>query len=221
MFLWLGLLFFISGTAMGYDPLSFPEEKDIAEPAAVSGLETEAPPEEAPVNEALDLTLAVREMARELVANLADPDPESGDLAEGLIVCTFVDLKKLTRTSSFGRYLAEQLMGELQKDRYTVVEIRKSNDVHIQEKYGEYGLSRNPGQIRQELSVGAMLTGTYTPAADQIIVNARIMDNRDATVLSSATRVFPRSVLSGHLLADAASARTLKKERVYLKRLEL
>ncbi len=177
--------------------------------------------EEIIINDAEELAESVREMAKELVDNLADPDPDNGDLAEGLIVCTFVDLKKLKRTSSFGRYIAEQLMGEFQKNRYFVVEIRKSKDIFIKEKHGEYGLSRDPHVIRKDLSVGAMLTGTYTASDNQIIVNARVLDNRDAAVLSSATMVFPRSKFSNLLLADAKSATQLNKERVYKKRLEL
>lgn len=160
-------------------------------------------------------------MAEELFRNLEDPDPEVGELADGVLVCTFVDLKKLYRTSSFGRYLAEQMMTEMQHRRYTVIELRKSNSIMVQEKKGEYGLSREPEEIRSEVAAGAMLTGTYTPAQDHVIVNAKIVDNRTAALLSSATVIFPRNSLVNQLLKDSSSAIRTQPEPIYMKRLEL
>ncbi|MBU0730835.1 MAG: hypothetical protein KKE17_12330 [Proteobacteria bacterium] len=178
-------------------------------------------PAEPQPDKAEEFTAQVREMADQLFSNLTDADPEAGDLAEGLVICTFVDLKKLYRTSSFGRYIAEQLMGEFQKKKFSVVELRKSNSVMIQEKKGEYGLSRNPDEISTVLQAGAMLTGTYTAMENHIIVNARILDNRSAEVLSSATIIFPRDQFSATLLADSSSAMSSKRTLVYKKELEL
>lgn len=173
------------------------------------------------VNEARMLQEQIGKMADELFANLQDPDPEMGDLADGTVVCTFVDLKKLYRTSSLGRYLAEQMMTEMQQRRYTVVEVRKSQAIQIQEKRGEYGLSRNPAELRDTQAAGAMLTGTYTLVKDQVIVNAKIIDNRKSTLLASATAIIPRNELAEHLLSDPVSAKMRKGEPVYMKRLEL
>ncbi len=172
-------------------------------------------------NEAYVLEEAIRAMAHELYRNLREPDPEAGALAEGLLVSTFVDLKKLYRTSSFGRYVADQLMNDFQQMGYSVVEMRKANEVMVQERRGEYGLSRDPARIKAAQSAGTMLTGTYTLAPHHIMVNARILDNRSGVVLSSATAMFPRNYLSRTLLADTASAVTRRDEVVYMKKLEL
>ena len=177
-----------------------------------------APP---PVNEAADLHAQVQDLASGLFASLRDADPENGDLSGGLIVCTFVDLKKLSRTSSLGRYVAEQLMGELQQQGYTVVELRKGTSVQVQEKRGEFGLSRDPAELRGDAAAGAMLTGTYTVTGEQVIVNARIMDNRTAVLLASATTIIPKNKVANLLLADSASLATRKSEPIYMKRLEL
>ena len=118
---------------------------------------------------ATGLAGSVAIMAQELTKHLADTDPQGGELADGLAVCSFVDLKKLTRTSSFGRYLAEQLMSEFQQRGYTVVEMRKTSNLMIQEKRGEYGLSRNPEELNPTVTAGAILTGTYTPAGDSVL----------------------------------------------------
>jgi len=173
------------------------------------------------VNEAAALRTEVQGLANELFRNLADADPENGDLGKGVLVCTFVELKKLSRTSSLGRYVAEQLMNEMQQRHYEVVEIRKSQAVMLQEKRGEFGLSRNPAEVSQAVAAGAMLTGTYTTSKDSIVINARIIDNRSAKLLSSATAIIPRNQLVEQLLADTASVREAKPEPLYLKKLEL
>ena len=195
---------------------------------------TQEPPQKAPVeapaapaapaitvSEAAALRTEIQGLANELFRNLADGDPENGDLHKGIMVCTFVELKKLSRTSSLGRYVAEQLMNEMQNRHYEVVEIRKSQAILMQEKRGEFGLSRNPAEVSQTVAAGAMLTGTYTPSKDSIVINARIVDNRSAKLLSSATTIIPRNQLAEQLLADTASVREAKPEPLYLKKLEL
>ena len=72
-------------------------------------------------DQAQTLYKSIQEMAVQLFTNLEDPDPVLGELADGVAVSSFVDLKKLTRTSSFGRYLAEQLMTEFQQHGFSVV----------------------------------------------------------------------------------------------------
>ena len=65
-----------------------------------------------------------------------------------------------------------------------------------------------------------MLTGTYTLTPDGVLVNARIVDNRENTVLASASAAMPRTVLVSNLLADSATAKT-KREREYIYMKEL
>ena len=173
------------------------------------------------VSEAAALHREIQGLADELFRNLGDAEAENSDLSKSILVCTFVELKKLTRTSSLGRYVAEQLMNEMQQRHYEVVEIRKSQAIMLQEKRGEFGLSRNPAEINQSVAAGAMLTGTYTSSKDSIVINARIIDNRSAKLLSSATAIIPRNQLAEQLLADTASIREAKPEPLYLKKLEL
>ncbi len=174
------------------------------------------------INETADLREEMGRVADELFANLADPDPENGDLVGGVVVVSFVDQKNLHRTSSFGRYLAEQLMNELQQRQVAVLELRKSNSILIQEKRGEYGLSRNHAEIGEAVAAAAMMTGTYTVTPRHIVVNARIIDNRSARLLTSATAVIPRNEVANALLAERATAFTGPPlEPMYLKRLEL
>jgi len=161
----------------------------------------------------------IDELARQLVAHLPDRDPDFGPLREGLAVCSFVELKKLTRTSSLGRYLSEQLMTEFQQHGITVTEIRKTNDILVQERRGEYGLSRDPASIGASVTSGATLTGTYTLTEHHVLVNARIIDARTGNLLSSGSTRIARNRLTDNLLADRASAETETPGEIYLKRL--
>ncbi|WP_157861462.1 FlgO family outer membrane protein [Desulfurivibrio alkaliphilus] len=193
--------------------------------AAASSGEARAPsgPEALAVgtsDEVARLYHQVTNLSEQLFASLAEPDPEYGDLRGGVIVLSFVDQRKLTRTTSFGRYLAEQLMNNLQQRRVPVVELRQSREVRIQEQRGEYGLSRNPAEIRESVAAAAMLTGTYTATAEQVIVNARIINNRTGVLLASATVLVPRTPVVEALLADPISDVVVDPEPMYLKRLE-
>lgn len=172
-------------------------------------------------NQAEDLYSSIQGMAIQLFQNLEDPDPVVGELADGIAFSSFVDLKKLTRTSSFGRYLSEQLMTEFQQHGFSVIEVRKSTSIQVQEKRGEYGLSRELDEIAPEVAARTLITGTYTVAGDHILVNAKLLDNKTAQLLSSATMLFPKNSLAELLLADSASAAAKKKEVTYMKRLEL
>ncbi len=171
--------------------------------------------------EATGLVLSVEAMAAELLTNLDDGDPFSGDLSGGMVVTTFVETSKLTRTSSFGRYLSEQLMNEFQRRSYPVIEIRKSTEIRVQEKRGEFGLARSEEELQADLEADTMLTGTYFIGLDDIIVTARILNNRSATVMASSTVIFPKNKLTSRMLADTASVRTNSPQPMYLKKLEL
>lgn len=217
----LSITFLLPANGLAFWPFVSGQKQE----EAVEGTKTSAPREEqlaaSQTKEAEALHGKIKIMADELFRNLADADPENGDLANGVFVCTFVDLKKLTRTSSLGRYLAEQMMTEMQQRGFPVLELRKSQAVMVQEKRGEYGLSRDPAEIGQSVAAGAMLTGTYSQSSDSIIINARIMDNRSAKLLASATAIIPNNPLARQMLADSASARTKKAEPMYMKKLEL
>lgn len=178
-------------------------------------------PSLAPHQEATGLVLSIEAMAAELLTNMDDPDPDSGDMANGLVVTTFVESSKLHRTSSFGRYLSEQLMNEFQRHAFTVVEIRKSTSIRMEEKRGEFGLDRNENEISSAVSADAMLTGTYFIGNDDIIVTARILDNKTAALLASSTVIFPKNSLTSRMLADTASANKPAPPPLYLKRLNI
>lgn len=178
-------------------------------------------PRPASHREATGLVLSIEAMAAELLTNMNDADPDSGDMANGLIVTTFVESSKLHRTSSFGRYISEQLMNEFQRHAFTVVEIRKSTSIRMEEKQGEFGLSRDENDVPDTVQADAMLTGTYFIGNEDIIVTARILNNKTAALLASSTVIFPKNSLTNRMLADTASANKAAPPPLYLKRLNI
>jgi TolB-like protein len=144
--------------------------------------------------------LRIGALAVELLANAEEEIPDQYQLA----VSTFVNLNNLYRTSALGRYLSEQLMGELQMARVEVIELRRAPSIMVSQGHGEYALSRDMGELAFVHAVQATLVGTYTVAAEQLLINARLLRNRDSKVLASAGVALPLDPLLKGLLADEA-----------------
>jgi len=167
------------------------------------------------MDEASFLNTQIHEMALQLLRNFSgEPGPE-GPVA----VATFVDLNSLYRTSPFGRYIAEQLIGELQRAGFRVVEIRKTNSIMIKQKFGEYGLSRDIQEIARDSSANYVLTGTYIARGNYIMVNARLISNDNNMVASSCMKILRRDPLLDKMLWPAASPRVNPVFRVPIKEL--
>ncbi len=167
------------------------------------------------MDEASFFNLQIHEMALQLMKNFrAEPGPE-GPIA----VATFVDLNNLYRTSPFGRYVAEQLMGELQRAGFNVVEIRKTESIMIKQKFGEYGLSREVQEIAQESSASYILAGTYVTRGRFILVNARLVSNQNNLVASSGLKILRRDPFLDKMLWPSATPDSGQAVRIPVKEL--
>jgi hypothetical protein len=144
--------------AVPEETASAEEAKDTESPipppaahAAGMGTGAAAPSLEGDVTYHMDqaslLNAQIHDIAIQLIENMQG-EPGTGGVVG---VATFVDLNNLYRTSPFGRYLAEQLMGELQRAGFKVVEVRKTESILIKERYGEYSLSREIREIARVL----------------------------------------------------------------------
>ncbi len=162
----------------------------------------------------------VRDLATALVDSIDEGGAGRALLDEGLAVTTFVELKKLDRSSSFGRYLADQLLTEFQQRGFRVVELRKSDAILVAARHGEHLLSRDPNLLQPAIEAGAIVTGTYTPTPAGILVNARIVGAADGVLLASAVRTIPRNELVDFLLADRSSASRANRQPIYVKELQ-
>lgn len=146
----------------------------------------------------------VHDLSSQLMNNISG----EGDVQGPIAVTTFVDLNYLYRTSPFGRYLAEALMGELQRAGLMVTEIRKTESILIKERFGEYSLSRNIKEISKHSTAKFLLVGTYVVRGKNIFVNARIISNKDNLVISSAKSYLARNPFLDRMLWPSAAPDT-------------
>ena len=162
--------------------------------------EPEPPVHEFPAAEAEELRARTRELVSQLLLHAA------GGIVDEYVVTvnTFVNVNNLYKTSSLGRYLSEQLLGELQAAGVGVIDVRKTNTLMIRERFGEYGLSRDMEELNPAQGSQARVVGTYSYAGGQILLNARILRNADGMVLSHANLAFALDDLTAAMLKDEA-----------------
>ena len=172
-------------------------------------------PEPVRLDEASFLNTQIHEIALQLLRNFRDDAGPNGPVA----VATFVDLNNLYRTSPFGRYIAEQLMGELQRAGFNVVEIRKADSIMVKPRFGEYGLSRDIQELARQSSARYILAGTYVTRGHYIMINARLVSNENNLVASSGLKILRKDPFLERLLWPSATPETVPAVRVPVKEL--
>lgn len=130
-------------------------------------------------------------------------------LSNTFIVTSFTNLNRLSETTSFGRLVAENMIHELQVRRWQVFEVRMTNSIIINET-GEFSLSRDIKKLKEQYSIGGIVTGTYTVAGNNIIVNARVIDINTGVVISSGQAHIPLNWFADELLASENRFRNMK-----------
>ena len=186
----------------------------VQEPSPSAALQT-SNLQSAKLDEASFLNMQIHEIALQLLKNFRDGAGPNGPVA----VATFVDLNNLYRTSPFGRYIAEQLMGELQRAGFNVVEIRKTDSIMVKPRYGEYGLSRDIQELARQSSARYILAGTYVTKGRYILINARLISNENNLVASSGLKILRKDPFLERMLWPSASPETVPAVRVPVKEL--
>jgi TolB-like protein len=110
-----------------------------------------------------------------------------GRISGPIAVATFVDIDDLYGTSTFGRTLAEQLMGELVMRGYNIVELRKADAIQIMSSQGEFALSREVSTLRSFQDLSGIVVGTYVDSPVRVYVNARLIDPTSTLIVSAAS----------------------------------
>ncbi len=152
-----------------------------------------------PAETGTQLRLRVRELAAQLLAG--SKEPVAGDLR--VTVATFVNLDQIYETSALGRYLAEQMLHELQRRGVDVVDVRMMPAMQISKGHGEYALSRDMSELSYVHQADAVVAGTYSVAAGQIFVQARLLENGTGLLLASSSLDFKMDGLVEAMLKDS------------------
>jgi TolB-like protein len=130
-------------------------------------------------------------------------------LSNTFIVTTFTNLDRLSETTSFGRLIAENVIHELQVRRWQVFEVRLTKDLLINDT-GEFSLSRDISKLKEMYKIGGIVTGTYSVADGNIVVNARVVDINSGIVISSAQTYIPGNYFTDALLYNESAMKAMK-----------
>ncbi len=144
------------------------------------------------------LSTAVHNLAQRLLTGTQEEIADEYTVA----VSTFVNLNNLYATSALGRYVGEQMIGELRGSGIAVIDVRKTPGIMVSRYNGEYSLSRDMKELRYIQNAQAMLVGTYTVAEGRVFLNARLLRNADNMVLAAATLEIPMDAVVAGMLAD-------------------
>jgi TolB-like protein len=106
-----------------------------------------------------------------------------------ITVTSFVNLTQLNKTSQFGRVLSESLFSELFIRGFNLADFRGQNAISINNN-GEFYITRNITKLQSEVSNTYILVGTYSKINENIMLNARILDNKTGKIVSSARAMY-------------------------------
>jgi len=125
----------------------------------------------------------IDKIAQQLVSTLKAKD--IGFVA----ITSFVDLHQLNKTTHFGRVLGESLFNELYKRGVKVMDFRGQRTLIVNAN-GEFFLSRNAKKLHTPIQNKYVLVGTYTKIAEGVLINTRIVDNKNGRVMATSRVIF-------------------------------
>lgn len=102
-----------------------------------------------------------------------------------LIAATFVNIDDLSKASSFGRIVSEQVASRFTQKGIKVVEILLRNSVYIKQKGGEFLLSRELRSISSQHNAQAVIVGTYAVGRKNVYVTTRLINASDNIIMAS------------------------------------
>lgn len=117
------------------------------------------------------------------------PKMKDINMDQRILITSFVELKNFTNTTEFGRVIGESLIHELAFRGFNVVEFRSQTAVSIDEQ-GEYFMSRSLNKLHKEVENRFILVGTYSRLEYRIVINARIVDNENGSIMATARAVY-------------------------------
>jgi len=157
---------------------------------------------------AREMRLKVRELAAQLF------EAGKGELAGGVTMpASFVNQDNLDSSSSFGRYIAEQLFYELNQLGVPVREYRTMGRIMTRPQDGEFALTRRMEEAAPVPTAGLVLTGTYYFDKHAVFVNARLYRPLDGMVLRTQPGLRPDARDPDHAQAWLGHAPAPSRDR--------
>ncbi len=134
------------------------------------------------------LTEYIEQMAMDLEKTLA------GNIYGGVAVASFVELDStLKRTNLLGNQVSEFFITELRKVGLPVSDYKATGYIQVTPS-GDFAMSRKVYELKNNLNVNYVLTGTLVENERGTVVNARIVSLSSNRVVATASRLIPSLV---------------------------
>ena len=112
----------------------------------------------------------------------------------------------LQQTNLLGHQMAESFMHEFHKYRIPVVDVKATDYIRVTEA-GDFALSRDYLELKANLPIEYVLTGTLTRHQGGMMVNARVVGVTSRAVVATAQSLIP------HYVVDAILPNNLQQDR--------
>lgn len=114
-----------------------------------------------------------------------------------LLVASWVDVNQVSRSSVFGKMMAEQLASRLVQQGIPVVEVKLRSNLFISERGGEMLLSREIKDIGRLHNADAVVVGTYADAGNSgVYVTVKVVRAVDGLVMAATNFMVERKLVS-------------------------
>ena len=113
-----------------------------------------------------------------------------------VLVASWVDVNQVSRSSIFGKMMAEQLASRLVQQGIGVMEVKLRTNMFITEKGGEMLLSREIREISQLHNAEAVVVGTYADAGSSgVYITVKLVRAIDGLVISATNFLVDRKLV--------------------------
>ncbi|MBU2099068.1 MAG: hypothetical protein KKD00_09920 [Gammaproteobacteria bacterium] len=132
--------------------------------------------------------LAAHHDAARYLIRMAGPELQSNSR---MIAASFADVNNLTMSSTFGRMASQNLVSAFVIEGYSFVEMLMRSSVYIDQREGEFLLSREVADISAQHNAPVVMVGTYAVADDNVFVTARLIRTADNVIVASYDYAVP------------------------------
>jgi len=120
---------------------------------------------------------------------------------ESILAASFADIDDLTKSSTLGRIVSEQIASRLSQHGFRIVEVKlRQESVFIKEGEGEFLLSREVLSLGETRGAHAVLVGTYAVSKNFIFISVRVVRTEDNSVVTGYDYELPNDSTTRSML---------------------
>lgn len=122
-----------------------------------------------------------------------------------VIISTIANINDLSKTSTLGRIVSEQVSARFSESGYNMVELKLGGSVYISEgRGGEFVLTRDVQELASTHNAPAVIVGSYAASQRFVYINLKVVQPGTNTVLATHDYALPldsdnRRLLHGNL----------------------